>query len=50
MNRKQRQLRRAIANGEIYIRPRKPSMPSPKVVQLKTRYRRKKKVDQDAEC
>lgn len=47
MNKKQRQYRRAVANGEVYTPKRKPAMPSPKIIQLKTRYRRKKKVDQD---
>lgn len=42
MNRKQREHKRAIANGEVYIASRKPSMPSPKVIELKTRYKRSK--------
>ena len=47
MNKKQRKYRRAVANGEVFTPKRKPAMPSPKIIQLKTRYRRKKKVDQD---
>ena len=49
MNKRQRQYRRALANGEIYVRPRKSPMPSPKIIQLKTRYRRKKRVEHDSE-
>lgn len=40
MTKRQRQEARAIANGEVYIPSRKPSMPSPKVIQLKTNYKR----------
>lgn len=47
MNKKQRQHKRAVANGEVYTPPRKPAMPSPKVIELKTRYRRNKKITQD---
>lgn len=46
MNRKSRQQRRAIANGEVYIPPRKPSMPSPKIFQLKTQYKRNKHISE----
>lgn len=50
MNRKQRQQRRAIDNGEVYTPPRKPAMPSPKVYRLKTEYKRIKKIrDEDGE-
>ena len=49
MNKKQRQHKRAVANGEVYTPPRKPAMPSPKVVELKTRYKREKRVDPDDE-
>lgn len=42
MNRKQRVHKRAVSNGEVYIASRKPSMPSPKVIDLKTRYKRSK--------
>lgn len=47
MNKKQRQHKRAVANGEVYVPPRKPAMPSPKIVELKTRYRRNKRIEQD---
>ncbi|MCR5594209.1 MAG: hypothetical protein K6F79_10745 [Saccharofermentans sp.] len=49
MNKKQRQYRRAVANGEVFTPKRKPAMPSPKVIELKTRYRRVKRVDPDNE-
>ncbi|MCR5593790.1 MAG: hypothetical protein K6F79_08625 [Saccharofermentans sp.] len=49
MNKKQRQYRRALANGEVYVRPRKSPMPSPKIIELKTRYRRRKRVNTDSE-
>ena len=50
MNRKQRQHRRAVDNGEVYTPPRKPAMPSPKVYRLKTEYKRIKKLrDEDGE-
>ena len=49
MNKKQRKHKRAVANGEVYTPPRKPAMPSPKIVELKTRYKREKRVDQDEE-
>lgn len=44
MTRKQRQHKRAVANGEVYMQKRKPAMPSPKVIQLKTSYKRMKRV------
>ena len=47
MNRKQRQHKRAVANGEVFMPRRKPPMPSPKIIQLKNKYRRKKKVDEE---
>lgn len=34
MNKKQRQYRRAVANGEVYTPKRKPAMPSPMIIQL----------------
>ena len=46
MNRSQRQYKRAVANGEIYIPPRKPAMPSPKIIQLKNRYKRYRKFSE----
>lgn len=49
MNKKQRQHKRAVANGEVYVPPRKLSMPSPKIVELKTRYKRNKKVNPEDE-
>ena len=49
MNKKQRQHKRAVANGEVYVPPRKPAMPSPKIVELKTRYKRNKKVNTEDE-
>ena len=49
MNKKQRQYRRAVANGEVYTPKRKPAMPSPKIIELKTRYKRVKRVDPDNE-
>ena len=47
MNKKQRRHKRAVANGEVYVPPRKPTMPSPKIVELKTRYKRNKRVDHE---
>ncbi len=47
MNKKQRQHKRAVANGEVYVPPRKPAMPCPKIVELKTRYRRNKRIEQE---
>lgn len=47
MNRKQRQHIRAVANGEVFMPRRKSAMPSPKIIQLKNKYRRNKKVDVD---
>ena len=44
MTRKQRAEKRAVANGEVFTPSCKPSMPSPKVIELKTRYRRCKRV------
>ena len=44
MTRKQREHKRAVSNGEVYMPKRKPSMPSPKVIQLKTSYKRMKRV------
>ena len=41
--------RRAVANGEVYTPKRKPAMPSPKIIELKTRYKRVKRVDPDNE-
>lgn len=35
MNKKQRQHKRAVANGEVYVPPRKPAMPCPKIVELR---------------
>ena len=49
MNRRQRQHKRAVANGEVFMPRRKPAMPSPKIVQLKNKYRRNKKVNWE-EC
>ena len=45
MTKRERQRRRAVANGEVYQPKRKAPMPSPKVIELKTRYRRDKRVD-----
>lgn len=44
MTKKQRAQARAKANGEVWEAKRKPAMPSPKVVQLKTLYKRNKRV------
>lgn len=45
MNRKQRQYRRAVANGEVPKASRRPTIPSPKVFRMKTDYKRNKKVN-----
>ncbi|SMC64971.1 hypothetical protein SAMN06296952_2127 [Oscillospiraceae bacterium] len=47
MNRKQRQHRRAVANGEVHKASRRPAIPSPKVFRMKTDYKRNKKVSLD---
>lgn len=47
MNKKQRQHRRAVANGEVFMPRRKPMFPSPKIIQLKTNYKRSKRVTED---
>ena len=49
MNKKQRQHRRAVANGKVYTPPRKAPMPSPKVYRLKTEYKRIKRFSTDHE-
>jgi hypothetical protein len=42
MTRKERYRRRSVANGEVYMPKRKAPIPSPKVIPLKTRYKRSK--------
>lgn len=44
MTRKERQHKRALDNGEVYIAPRKISMPSPKVIQLKHKLKKEKAI------
>ena len=44
MTRKQREQKRAIANGEVYIPTRLPAIPANKVMRMKTDYKRNKRV------
>ena len=45
MTRKQREQKRAMANGELFMASRKPAIPAHKVMRMKTEYRRNKRVD-----
>lgn len=46
MNKKQQQYTRTVANGKVYQPLRKPPIPSPKIYQLKNRYKKYKKFSE----
>lgn len=44
MTKRQRETARAKANGEVFVASRKPAIPAHKIIQLKTRYKRNKRI------
>lgn len=44
MTRKQREQKRALANGEVFVASRRPAIPANRVMRMKTDYKRNKRV------